>query len=479
MSVKSARRARLAVGALVLIILSLVLGGGALQRVSAVAESQYEDLRTFTDVLALVQRNYVEKPNNKELIYGAIKGMLETLDPHSSFMTPEVYREMQVETKGEFSGLGIEITTRDDRIVVVSPIEDTPAFKAGILAGDQIIRIDSKSTKGMSLPDAVKLMRGPKGSSVRITVAREGSPEPIEFTITRATIAVKSVKAKTLEPGFGYIRLTQFQERTAEDLGAALEKMEKDGLKGLILDLRNNPGGLLDQAVKVADYWIDNGLIVYTDGRIENQKMEFHAHRKGIRRDYNMIVLINEGSASASEIVAGALQDTGRAVVVGTQSFGKGSVQTIIPLSDGSALRLTTARYFTPKGRSIQAKGITPDIIVEAGTVVTARNGAREILRERDLDRHFRGADEGRGGVPQGAPQAAPPGKPAPSGQPESKGRPAAPARAADARAEAAFTFGEPGKDVQLDRAIDMLKSWQVFQALGARRGAVAQQVGK
>ncbi len=469
MSGKFTRGVRVAVGALVLIVLSLVLGGGALQRVSAVAESQYEDLRVFTDVLALIQRNYVEKPNNKELVHGAIKGMLETLDPHSSFMPPEVYREMQVETKGEFSGLGIEITTKDDRIIVVTPIEDTPAFKAGILAGDQIVKIDGKPTRGMSLPDAVKLMRGPKGSAVKITIAREGSPEPIEFTVTRATIAVKSVKAKMLEPGFGYVRLTQFQERTAEDLGTALEKMEKEGLKGLVLDLRNNPGGLLDQAVKVGDYWVDSGLIVYTDGRIENQKMEFHAHREGVRRDYNMVVLINEASASASEIVAGALQDIGRAVVVGTQSFGKGSVQTIIPLSDGSALRLTTARYYTPKGRSIQAKGIAPDIVVEAGTVVAARGGDREIMRERDLSRHVQGDGERRDPAPaNGAPPAA---------KPESKARPSAPARPADARTEAAFTLGEPGKDLQLDRAIDMLKSWQIFQALGAKRGAVAQQV--
>ncbi|HEX7128221.1 MAG TPA: S41 family peptidase [Thermodesulfobacteriota bacterium] len=457
----SKRSARVAIGALILIVLSLVLGGGALQRVNAVADSQYEDLRLFTDVLALIQRNYVEKPENKELVYGAIKGMLETLDPHSSFMTPEVYREMQVETRGEFSGLGIEITTRDDRIVVVTPIEDTPAFKAGILAGDQIIRIDGKSTKGMSLPDAVKLMRGPRGSAVKITVAREGADEPIDFTITRATIAVKSVKAKLLEPGLGYIRLTQFQERTADDLASALERFDKEQIKGLILDLRNNPGGLLDQAVKVADFWIDSGLIVYTDGRIENQRMEFRATRDVAKRDYNIIVLVNEGSASASEIVAGALQDTGRAVVVGTQTFGKGSVQTIIPLSDGSALRLTTARYFTPKGRSIQAKGITPDIVVEAGTVV-ARNGAdRGVIRERDLERHFRGEDETEA---KDAPAKAP--------QSRTRGREASDDKASDVQ----FTLGEPGKDLQLDRAIDMLKSWQVFQTLGTRRGTMAQQ---
>ena len=454
------RSARVAIGALILIVLSLVLGGGALQRVNAVADSQYEDLRLFTDVLALIQRNYVEKPENKELVYGAIKGMLETLDPHSSFMTPEVYREMQVETRGEFSGLGIEITTRDDRIVVVAPIEDTPAFKAGIQAGDQIIRIDGKSTKGMSLPDAVKLMRGPRGTTVKLTVAREGVPDPIDFTITRATIAVKSVKAKLLEPGIGYIRLTQFQERTADDLAAALERFDKEQLKGLILDLRNNPGGLLDQAVKVADFWIDSGLIVYTDGRIENQRMEFRATRDVVKRDYNMIVLVNEGSASASEIVAGALQDTGRAVVVGTQTFGKGSVQTIIPLSDGSALRLTTARYFTPKGRSIQAKGITPDIVVEAGTVVT-RNGERSVIRERDLERHFRGEDE-----------AETKDTPARTPQSRTRGRDASD----DKAPEVQFTLGEPGKDLQLDRAIDMLKSWQVFQTLGTRRGTVAQQ---
>lgn len=460
----SKRSARLAIGALVLIVLSLVLGGGALQRVNAVADSQYEDLRLFTDVLALIQRNYVEKPQNKELVYGAIKGMLETLDPHSSFMPPEVYREMQVETRGEFSGLGIEITTKDDRIVVVTPIEDTPAYKAGVLAGDQIIRIDGKPTKGMSLTDAVKLMRGPRGSTVKITVAREGAADPIDFAITRATIAVKSVKSKVLEPGYGYVRLTQFQERTADDLQAALDRFDKEGLKGLILDLRNNPGGLLDQAVKVADFWVDSGLIVYTDGRIENQRMEFRATRDTVRREYNLIVIVNEGSASASEIVAGALQDTGRAVVVGTQTFGKGSVQTIIPLSDGSALRLTTARYYTPKGRSIQAKGITPDIVVEAGAVV-GRDG-RSILRERDLDRHFLGDDERKDGA-----------SPAPVPAPQSRRDPAGkPGSAADKPAEVLFTLGEPGKDLQLDRAIDMLKSWQVFQTLGTRRGTVAQQ---
>ena len=459
------RGARFAAGALTLIVLTLVLGGGALQRVGAVAESQYEDLRLFTDVLALIQRNYVEKPNNKDLVQGAIKGMLETLDPHSSYMNPEVYREMQVETRGEFSGLGIEITTRDDRIVVVAPIEDTPAFKAGVLAGDQIIRIDGKPTKGMSLPDAVKLMRGPRGSSVRLTVAREGATGPLEFTITRATIAVKSVKPKMLEPGYGYIRLTQFQERSADDLTGTLERVEKDGLKGLVLDLRNNPGGLLDQAVKVADLWIDGGLIVYTDGRIENQRMEFRATPDRVRRDYNIVVLVNEGSASASEIVAGALQDTGRAVVVGTPTFGKGSVQTIIPLSDGSALRLTTARYFTPKGRSIQAKGITPDILVEAGTVLAARGPDREVIRERNLDRHFLSEEERRSQPP------------APAASPEAKGRPGRPA-GPDGRAEGSqFTLGEPGKDIQLDRAIDMLKSWQVFQTLNTKRGAVAQQL--
>jgi carboxyl-terminal processing protease len=471
---KAKRSARFAIGALVLVVLSLVLGGGALQRVGAVAESQYEDLRLFTDVLALIQRNYVEKPQNKELVYGAVKGMLETLDPHSSFMTPDVYREMQVETRGEFSGLGIEITTKDDRIVVVTPIEDTPAFKAGVQSGDQIVRIDGKSTKGMGLVDAVKLMRGPRGSSVKITVAREGAAEPIDFTITRATIAVKSVKTKTLEAGYAYIRLTQFQERSADDLGVALDKFEKEGLKGVILDMRNNPGGLLDQAVKVADYWIDSGLIVYTDGRIENQRMEFRATPDRVKRDYNMIVLVNEGSASASEIVAGALQDAGRAVVVGTQTFGKGSVQTIIPLSDGSALRLTTARYYTPKGRSIQAKGITPDIIIEAGTFVAARGVDREVIRERSLDRHFLGDDE-KGEKPEKKdkePAASPSASPA---GPQSKTK--APGAKDEAKAESpAFTLGEPGKDLQLDRALDMLKSWQVFQTLSTKRGAVAQQ---
>jgi carboxyl-terminal processing protease len=355
------------------VALGLVVGKSLAQKASGVGEA-YESLKVFTDALSLIQKNYVEKANSKDLVYGAMKGMLEGLDPHSSFMNPDTFREMQVDTKGEFGGLGIEITMKDGILTVVSPIEDTPAFKAGIKAGDIIIKIDGKGTKDLTLMDAVKMMRGPKGTQVTVTVVRETFAEPKDFTVTRDIIAVKSVKSKTLESGYGYVRVAQFQEKTDTDLDNVLDKMEKEngGLKGLVLDLRNNPGGLLDQAVKVSDDFLESGLIVYTDGRIEGQKMTFSAKKEGTRPNYPIVVLVNSGSASASEIVAGALQDHGRALILGTQTFGKGSVQTIYPLEDGSALRLTTARYYTPSGRSIQAKGITPDIILETEKVKKA-----------------------------------------------------------------------------------------------------------
>ena len=325
----------------------------------------YEDLRVFADVLSIVQKNYVDDVENRDLIYGAIQGMLDQLDPHSSFLPPEFYKELQVETKGSFGGLGIEITIRKGILTVVSPIEDTPAFEAGIQAGDMIVMIEDESTKGMSLMEAVKRLRGEKGTDVTISVMREDLIEPIEITITRDIIKIQSVKHKPLEDGYGYVRLTQFQENTDEDMSAALTELEDgapEGLKGLLLDLRNNPGGLLDQAVKVSDEFLDSGLIVYTDGRMENQHMEFDAQENEMKHPYPIVVLINKGSASASEIVAGALQDHERAIILGTRTFGKASVQTIIPLDDGSGLRLTTAKYFTPKGRDIQDQGIEPDI---------------------------------------------------------------------------------------------------------------------
>ena len=349
----------------VLMVLTLSVGGSVSSKVTD-STATYEQLRLFTEVLSIVQNQYVDEVPPKDLIYSAIKGTLRGLDPHSSFLDPESYRDMQVETSGSFGGLGIEITLRDDILTVVAPIEGTPAYRAGLHTGDRIVKIDGLATKDMQLSDAVKRMRGKPGTKVTISIVREGWTEPKDFDIVREQIRVQSVRVHELGDGLGYLRLRQFQEQSPHDLEAALEKLSKDGMKALILDLRNNPGGLLTAAVEVSEKFIDDGrLVVYTEGRVRNQNMRFSAHAKRGYVDMPMVVLVNQGSASASEIVAGALQDWGRAVVVGTQTFGKGSVQTIIPLSDGSGLRLTTAKYFTPMGRSIHGMGITPDIIVE------------------------------------------------------------------------------------------------------------------
>jgi carboxyl-terminal processing protease len=348
-----------------LVVLTLSLGGTVASKGTDTGAT-YEQLRLFTEVLSIVQNQYVDETQPKDLIYSAIKGTLRGLDPHSSFLDPESYREMQVETSGSFGGLGIEITLRDDILTVVSPIDGTPAHRAGLLAGDRIVKIDGLSTKDMQLADAVKKMRGKPGTKVTISVVREGWTEPKDFDIQREQIRVQSVRSQDLGGGIEYVKLRQFQEQTAHDLDQTLEKFDKGGMKALVLDLRNNPGGLLTSAVEVTEKFIEDGkLVVYTEGRVRNQNMRFSAHAKKAYSAIPMVVLVNQGSASASEIVAGALQDYGRAIVVGTQTFGKGSVQTIIPLSDGSGLRLTTAKYFTPKGRSIHGKGITPDIVVE------------------------------------------------------------------------------------------------------------------
>jgi carboxyl-terminal processing protease len=356
-----------------LIILTLSLGGAVASK-SNDASATYENLKLFTEVLSIIQSQYVDEVPSKDLVYGAIKGTLRGLDPHSSFLDPEMYKEMQVETSGSFGGLGIEITLKDDILTVVAPIEGTPAYRAGIHPGDRIVKIEGITTKDMQLTDAVKRMRGKPGTKVTISVVREGWTEPKDFEITREQIRVQSVKSMQLEPGIEYIRLRQFQEQTANDLDAALEKYSKEQkIQGLILDLRNNPGGLLTASVEVAEKFLEGGrLVVYTEGRVRNQNMRFTANAKRIYPDFPIVVLVNQGSASASEIVAGALQDWGRAVVLGTQTFGKGSVQTIIPLTDGSGLRLTTAKYFTPKGRSIHGKGIAPDILVEQPKVTAA-----------------------------------------------------------------------------------------------------------
>jgi carboxyl-terminal processing protease len=355
----------LVIGAL-LVVLTLSLGGSAVSKVTDNAAT-YEQLRLFTEVLSIVQNQYVDEVPPKELIYSAIKGTLRGLDPHSSFLDPDSYRDMQVETSGSFGGLGIEITLKDDILTVVAPIDGTPAHRAGLHTGDRIVKIDGLPTKDMQLADAVKRMRGKPGTKVLISIVREGWAEPKDFEIVREQIKVQSVKTVDMGEGVEYLKLRQFQEQSPHDLEVALEKFSKAGMKALVLDLRNNPGGLLTAAVEVSEKFIDDGkLVVYTEGRVKNQNMRFPAHAKRGYSQMPMVVLVNQGSASASEIVAGALQDWGRATIVGTQTFGKGSVQTIIPLSDGSGLRLTTAKYFTPKGRSIHGKGITPDVIVEA-----------------------------------------------------------------------------------------------------------------
>jgi carboxyl-terminal processing protease len=378
------------------LIICLVMGGlviisGKSRSVTARTSDVYENIEIFTEVLREIEKNYVEPQDPQKLIYGAIKGMVQTLDPHSSFLTKEEHQELLIETKGSFTGVGIEITIRDNVLTVVSPIEGTPAYDAGVKAGDQIIGINDKPTNDMTLTDAVKKIRGPKGTKVKLTVRREGAEKPLEFSITRDVIPLKSVRSYLLTPDIGYVRISSFQSKTDQDLASALEKIE-DGrvLKGLILDVRNNPGGLLSQAIKVSDLFLDSGLIVSTKGRDESQNMEVSAQRNEKPRNYPIIVLVNGGSASASEIVAGALQDNKRALVLGTKTFGKGSVQTILPLSDGSGLRLTTAKYYTPSGKSIQLSGIMPDIKVEFEPPVEKQEKEkRRFLREEDLKGHI------------------------------------------------------------------------------------------
>ena len=352
-----------------------------------------DQLKVFAQALDIVEKQYVDKKTTKDLVYGAIQGAVGSLDPHSSFMTPEEFKELQVETKGKFSGIGIEITLKNRILTVVSPIEGTPAFRAGIRAGDQIVKVNGSPTKNISLTDAVRKIRGPKGSRVTLTINREEFSHPKDFSIIREIIPIRSVKARLIEGGYGYIRVANFQDTTDRDLRNFLQKIRQRQvpLKGLVLDLRNDPGGLLDQAVMVADEFLSSGLIVKTEGRDARQRMRFNARagHLGDREHFPLVVLINRGSASASEIVAGALKDQKRAVVLGTKSFGKGSVQTIIPLGDGSALRLTTALYYTPSGKTIHEKGIDPDIVVEDTEI--SKDKSAEELRDEALDRHMRG----------------------------------------------------------------------------------------
>jgi len=343
-------------------------------------EDLYREVDLFANTLAIIQSDYVDEVGPKELIYGALNGMLASLDPHSQFLDPESYNELKVDTQGRFGGLGIEITIKDSLLTVVTPMEDTPAWKAGVKAGDRIVKINDELTRNINLIDAAKKLRGVPGSSVEITVLRESGNQILDFKITRDIINIKDIKeAKILEDGIGYIRLSEFRENTSREFKSAMERLKKGGMKAFILDLRNNPGGLLDNAVKISEEFVEKGsLIVYTKSREAQQNLEFYARQNRPNLDLPMVVLINEGSASGSEIVAAALQDYKRAIIVGKKSFGKGSVQTIIPLGDGSALKLTTSRYYTPLGRIIHDKGVTPDIVIDEGIIESLQVGEEE-----------------------------------------------------------------------------------------------------
>jgi carboxyl-terminal processing protease len=356
-----------------------------------------EELRTFTDVFARIKQDYVVEVDDKELLESAIRGMLTGLDPHSAYLDEEEFRELQIGTTGEFGGLGIEVGMEDGFVRVISPIDDTPAQRAGVKSGDLIVRLNDKPVKGMSLNDAINLMRGKKGTKITLTIVREGVDQPLTIPITRDIIRVKSVKSQMLEPGFGYVRVTNFQAKTAQSLIEAVEALQEQNgepLDGLVLDLRNNPGGVLNGAVGVSDAFLDEGLIVYTEGRNEDSVLRYSATAGDVLNGAPIVALINDGSASASEIVAGALQDHQRAIIMGSKSFGKGSVQTILPLKADAALKLTTARYYTPSGRSIQAKGIEPDIVLENLTLAEAAKDELNPLTEADLTGHLLSEDE-------------------------------------------------------------------------------------
>lgn len=428
------------------IILFVALAGiyiGRLSLDSVSAEGEpYEKMKTFAEVVSLVKKNYVDEVDEKKLIYGAIKGMLNSLDPHSAFMEPEVYKEMQISTKGEFAGLGIQIGMKDEALTVIAPIEDTPAYKAGVKAGDKILKIGEESTNDMNLQDAVTKLRGPKGTSVTITIARKEWEKPKDITIVRDIIKIRSVKSKVIDDKIGYIKLLQFQEKTDEELENALKNLEKDNINALILDLRNNPGGLLGVSIDVASKFLPpQKLVVSVKGREEaKDKAEYFTSNNKRRFDYPMIVLVNEGSASASEIVAGALQDWERAVVLGTTTFGKGSVQVVIPLSDGSGLKLTTSRYYTPKGRSIQATGIVPDIVVEL-KVKDKTAATHPVVREKDLKRHL-------------------------ENEMEKEKADVKKKKEEEKSVEEVLVEISDEDDIQLQRAVDLLKSWRVFKQL-------------
>ena len=382
--------------ALLIAVVFGTIGSGFYRNLSAKGAETYKGLKLFSDVIDLVENNYVEPVDSKELIEKAIQGMVHSLDPHSSLLAPDDFKELQIDTQGEFTGIGVSITMKDGFVTVISPIEGTPAYKAGIKAGDKIIKVNGKAT--VDLRQAVKMIRGPKGTEVVVTIAREEVKKPIDYTLIRDIIPVESVKAIVLKPGYGYIWITNFRDNTTDDIVSGLEKLEskKKPIKGLILDLRDNPGGLLNQAIKVSDLFIEEGTILSIKGREEKNTQIYKATPNKVKRNYPIVLLINGGSASASEIVAGALQDQKRALILGTSSFGKGSVQSVEKLRDGYGLKLTIARYYTPSGRSIQAKGIQPDIIVKRRFIdkEDMDDLTERVLKEKDLQNHLEAAPE-------------------------------------------------------------------------------------
>lgn len=447
-------RSRLAGALLALTLgLGLVFSGPLLAQTKKKSEPDlqglWEKVQIYSWVLYHVKTKFVETPNDEDLIYGSIRGMLSTLDPHSGFLTPEEMKDFQMETQGTFYGVGIEISMRDGVLTVVAPIEGTPAYRAGLRAGDQIIKIGSESTKSMSLMEAVKKIRGPKGSKVTFTIARDRSKTFHTYTMARDLIPIRSVRYEFLEPGYAYVRLANFQGDSNGAMAKAIHDIQTKEVKGLILDLRNNPGGLLEQSVKISDMFIGKELVVKTQGKLADQNVSYYGEAEAIVNRYPVVVLVDEGSASASEIVAGALQDHGRALILGAKTFGKGSVQSVMPLPDGSGLRLTTARYYTPSGRSIQAEGIVPDV-----EVASRFAGKVKILREVDLDKHLRGRDE--------------PSLPGPDLWEDEDGEPGfAEAESGDDELPdkplSEMTVEERLKiDRQLKTALDMLKSGQV-----------------
>jgi carboxyl-terminal processing protease len=426
-----------------------MFGPGVYRGMTDNRESTYQGLKIFSDVIELVEKNYVDEVEPKTLIENAIQGMVSSLDPHSSLLTPEAYKELQIDTHGEFTGIGIHVTMRDNLVTVISPIDGTPAYEAGIKAGDKIVKVDGTPTE--DLRDAVKRMRGPKGTEVKITVIRENEPKPLDFTLIRDVIPIHSVKSALLQPGYGYVWVTHFRENTYDDLVASLNKLESNNkpLKGLVLDLRDNPGGVLDQAIRISDLFLDDGIIMTSKGRHKRHNRTYSANGSGKSRNYPIVVLINGGSASASEIVAGALQDQKRALIIGTTSFGKGSVQAIENLRDGYALKYTIARYYTPSGRSIQAKGVEPDIVVTHSIMQDEPEDPNSLLKERDLANHL-----------EAEPHSTSKKKTQKDKPKEKEADKQPPARLSPLDAD------QLKKDTQIRRALDSLISYELFKKL-------------